>query len=77
MVKTITKLFSPELGVYDLKIGMQNWVLEFYKSGINDDLWLTVTYFFWHGHSKTPVHLNEKTLLQSNSMGENLPDISN
>ena len=40
------KAFSPELGVYDLKIGIQNRVLEFYKSGINDDLWLTVTYFF-------------------------------
>ena len=37
--------FSPELGVYDLKIGMQHWGLKFYKSGINDDLCLTLTYF--------------------------------
>ena len=38
------KTSSPEPRVYDLKIGMQNWG-KFYKSGINDDLWLTVTYF--------------------------------
>ena len=39
------KASSPELGVNDLKIGMQHWGLEFYKSSINDGLWLTVTYF--------------------------------
>ena len=43
--KNLFKASSPELGVYDLKIGMQHWGLEFYKSGINDDLCLTLTYF--------------------------------
>ena len=32
------KASSPELGVNDLKTGMQHWGIEFYKSGINDDL---------------------------------------
>ena len=39
------KVSSPELGVYDLKIGMHHWGLKFHKAGINDDLWLTLTYF--------------------------------
>ena len=43
--KNLYKASSPELGVYDLKIGMQHWRLQFYKSGINDDLCLTLTYF--------------------------------
>ena len=43
--KNLYKASSPELGVYDLKIGMQHWGLKFYKSGINDDLCLTLTYF--------------------------------
>ena len=28
-----------------MKLGMQHWGLKFYKSGINDDLRLTLTYF--------------------------------
>ena len=43
--KNIYKGSSPELGVHDLKIGMHHWGLKFYKAGINDDLWLTLTYF--------------------------------
>ena len=43
--KNLYKASSPELGVYDLKIGMHNWGLKVYKAGINDDLWLTLTYF--------------------------------
>ena len=44
-VKNLYNASSPELGVYDLKIGMQHWGLKFYKSGINYDLCLTLTYF--------------------------------
>ena len=36
---------SQELRVYNLKIGMHHWGLKVYKAGINDDLWLTLTYF--------------------------------
>ena len=43
--KKLYKASSPELGVYDLKIGMQHLGLKFNKAGINDDLWLTLTYF--------------------------------
>ena len=43
--KTLYKASSPEMGVYDLKIGMQHWGLKFYKPGIDDDVWLTLTYF--------------------------------
>ena len=43
--KKLYKASSPELGVYDLKIGMQHLGLNFYKACINDDLWLTWTYF--------------------------------
>ena len=43
--KYLCKASSPELGVYDLKIGMHYWGLKFNKAGINDDLWLTLTYF--------------------------------
>ena len=43
--KNLYNASSPELGVYDLKIGMHHWGLNFYKGGINDDLWLTLTYF--------------------------------
>ena len=28
-----------------LKLGMQNWVLEYYQIFSNDDPWLTLTYF--------------------------------
>ena len=57
--KNLYKASSPELGVYDLKIDMQHWGLKFYKSGINDDLWLTLT-ISRHGHNRMPVHMNEK-----------------
>ena len=43
--KYLYKASSEELGVFDLKICMQHWELKFYKAGINDDLWLTLTYF--------------------------------
>ena len=43
--KILYKASSPELGVYDLKLGMQHRGLKFYIPGINDDLWLTLTYF--------------------------------
>ena len=43
--KNLYKASSPELGVYDLKIDMHHWELKFYIAGINDDLWLTLTYF--------------------------------
>ena len=43
--KNLYKASSQELGVYDLKIGMHHWGRKFYKAGINDDLWLTLTYF--------------------------------
>ena len=43
--KNLYKTSSPELGVYDMKLGMQHWGLKLYKAGINDDLWLTLTYF--------------------------------
>ena len=43
--KNLYKASSPELGVYNLKIGMHHLGLKFYKAGINDDLWLTLTYF--------------------------------
>ena len=43
--KNLYQASSPELGVYDLKIDMQYWGIKFFKAGINDDLWLTLTYF--------------------------------
>ena len=43
--KNIYKSSSPEPGVYDLKIVMHHRGLNLYKAGINDDLWLTLTYF--------------------------------
>ena len=43
--KNIYKASSLELGVYDLKLGMQHWGLKLYKAGINDDLRLTLTYY--------------------------------
>ena len=46
--KNLYKASAPELGVYDLKIGMQHTGLNFYKAGINDDLWLTLTYKIGH-----------------------------
>ena len=62
---------SPELGLYDLKIGMQHGGLNLYKADINDDLWLTLNYLMaW---SKLVAFTFEwETLLQSNSMGDNL-----
>ena len=44
-VKNLYKASSQKFGVYDLKIGMHHWGLKFYKAGINDELWLTLTYF--------------------------------
>ena len=44
--KNLYKASSPEPGVYDMKLGMQHWGLKLYKAGINDDLRLTLTYFF-------------------------------
>ena len=57
--KNLYKASSPEPGVYHLKIGMQHWVLKFYRSIINCDLWLTVP-ILRHGHNRTPVNLNGK-----------------
>ena len=36
--KNLNKISSTELGVNELKLGMQHWGLMFYKAGINDDL---------------------------------------
>ena len=59
--KNLYKASFPGMGVYDLKIGMHHWELKFYKAGINDDLWLTFTYFTaWLKLS--PVNLNGKTV---------------
>ena len=43
--ENLYKAFSLEPGVYDLKIGMQHRGIDLSKSGINDNLWLAVTYF--------------------------------
>ena len=63
--KNLYKASSPELRVYDLKLCMQHWELKFYKSGINDDLWLTLTYFTARSKLVT-CEFEWKTLLQSN-----------
>ena len=43
--KNFYKPSSLEPGVYYLKLGMQHLRLKLYKTGINDDLRLTFTYF--------------------------------
>ena len=58
--KNLYKASSPGPGVYDMKLGMQHWGLKLYKAGINDDLWLTLTYFTaW---SKLDTCLNGKSV---------------
>ena len=42
--KNLYKASSLEPGVYDLKLYMQHLGLNLYKAGINDNLWLTLTY---------------------------------
>ena len=44
--KNLYKASSPELGVYDLKNGMQHWGLKLYKAGINDDLFVDLDLFY-------------------------------
>ena len=44
-----------------MKLGMQHWGLKLYKSGINDDIRLTLTYLTaWSNW--TPVNLNGKSV---------------
>ena len=43
--KNLYKAFSPESGVYDMKLGMQHWGLKLYRAGINGEFRLTLTYF--------------------------------
>ena len=63
--KNLYKASSPELRVYDLKLCMQHRGLKFYKSGINDDLRLTLTYFTARSKLVT-CEFEWETLLQSN-----------
>ena len=58
-----------------LKLGMQNRELRLFKADIDDDQWFTLTYFMaW---LKLVARTFEwETQLQSNSMGENLQQMS-
>ena len=44
-VKTLKIVLSGTKRMMTLKLGMQHWVLEYYKDYTNDDPGLTLTYF--------------------------------